>query len=146
MELYYLISRATIGATLPTERRLRFGGSELISPPDSSGTERRRGPRFPFVAPAEITVTRSGAKLSARTKQLSLYGCYIDLENPPPVGAEIIVKISTETDYFEAHATVVNSEPDRGIGVSFRNVSRHYVPTLQRWLTEALRRATQTGE
>jgi PilZ domain len=104
--------------------------------------ENRRSPRYPFVARAEIgEVNDSGFRIHAQTTEISLNGCFLDMANPLPVGQQIFVKIFTASDYFEASATVVYSQPNIGIGVEFHDVSRHFQPTLQRWLLEGMRLA-----
>jgi hypothetical protein len=73
--------------------------------------------------------------------EIGMYGFYLDTPNPPPVGAQIAVKIFKGTDFFETAATVAHSQSNRGMGLKFRDVSRHFLPTLQKWLLEAMRAA-----
>jgi len=101
--------------------------------------ERRRTARFPFVADAEVAETTSKARLNVRVTEISLYGCYLDMVNPLPVGTPVFIKIFTPTDFFEASASVVYSHPNLGIGLTFRDVSPHFLPILQKWLLEAAR-------
>ncbi len=63
-------------------------------------SERRRAPRYPIIAEAEVTEIASETKLSARTSDLSLGGCFLDMLNPSPEGTEIAVRIS----YADRHA------------------------------------------
>jgi len=58
--------------------------------------------RCPFVAAAEVTDLRSGTRLSARTSELGLGGCYIDVLNPLPQGAAVHLKILRDQGVFEA--------------------------------------------
>jgi hypothetical protein len=83
----------------------------------------------------------SGFRIHARTTEISLNGCFLDMANPLPVGQRVFVKIFTASDYFEAGATVVFSQPNIGIGIEFHDVSKHFQPTLQRWLLEGMRLA-----
>src|SRR6266852_1865428 len=48
------------------------------------GSERRRAPRYPIIADAEVTEIASEAKLSARTSDLSAGGCFWKCWNPRP--------------------------------------------------------------
>lgn len=98
------------------------------------GEERRRIARYPFVANAEVVEETSGAKITARVSELSLYGCYVDMVTPFPKGTPVIVKIFTETEFFEAHGTVVYSHTHLGVGVTFRDVKPLYKTVLQKWL------------
>jgi len=114
------------------------------SPPNNpqNPAERRRTARFPFAANAELTETASGTRVNTRVTEISLYGCYLDMTNPPPVGTAVFVKIFTQADFFETAANVVYSHPNTGIGLAFHDVSKHFLPTLQKWLLEALRSTT----
>lgn len=107
--------------------------------------ERRRTARFPFVANAEVTDTASNTQIKARVSELSINGCYVDMINPLPVGTGVFIKIFTQTDFFETSASIVYSHPHLGIGLAFRNVSPHFVPTLQKWLREAVRSIAPPG-
>lgn len=101
--------------------------------------DRRRTPRYPFVATAEIVEQISGTPMPARVSDLSLYGCYVDMPNPLPSGTHVYVKIFTDADLFEAGASVLYSHENLGMGLAFRDVKPHFLPTLQKWLLQALR-------
>jgi hypothetical protein len=101
--------------------------------------ERRKTARFPFVANCEVSEANSDARIKARVSEISLYGCYVDMLNPPPVGARVFIKIFTEADFLETSASVVYSHPNLGIGVTFRELGLHFMPVLQKWLLEAVR-------
>jgi hypothetical protein len=47
-------------------------------------SERRRSPRYPFFAAVELTESKSGARLKARTSNLGFNGCYLGTINPLP--------------------------------------------------------------
>ncbi|PYU33280.1 MAG: hypothetical protein DMG28_08515 [Acidobacteria bacterium] len=44
--------------------------------------DQRATDRYPLVISAEVTEGSTGARLSARTSDLGLRGCYIDMLNP----------------------------------------------------------------
>ena len=96
--------------------------------------ERRRTPRFPFIASGEVLDENSGSRLSIRVSDLSLHGCYLDTINPFPHGTPVQVKIFTDTHRFEAPATVVYSHTHLGMGVTFREVAPNHLGVLQSWL------------
>lgn len=100
-------------------------------------SERRRGARYPFGATAEVTNLSTEKTVTAQVSELSLYGCFIDMADPFPVGTQILVRISSEGQYFEGPGTVLHARPNSGIGVSFHDVPRQYVPTLKLWLIQA---------
>jgi hypothetical protein len=111
-------------------------GDEVMDTVDS---ERRRTPRFPFVASAEIVEISSGVRLDTRVSELSLYGCYLDMIVPIARGTLVLVRIFTETDFFEARANVVYSQTNLGVGLAFRDVRPQFLPVLEKWLQSAVR-------
>ncbi|MGC0773708.1 MAG: PilZ domain-containing protein, partial [Candidatus Acidiferrum sp.] len=64
--------------------------------------ERRRAPRYQFIADAEVVEIESGTTFSAKTGDLSLGGCFLDMLNPSPEGSEIRVTIIRENNRFVA--------------------------------------------
>jgi PilZ domain len=105
---------------------------------DARKVDRRRTPRYPFVANADFSDTLSGPRREGRVSDIGMHGCFIETPNPPSEGTQIFLKIFKETDFFEASATVVYSEPNRGMGLQFRDVKRLLLPTLQKWLLESM--------
>ncbi len=96
--------------------------------------ERRRAPRFTFVAAGEVLDENSGSLLPIRVSDLSLNGCYLDTINPFPGGTPVHVKIFTESHRFEAPATVVYSHIHLGMGIAFRELDSAHLTVLQNWL------------
>ena len=99
-------------------------------------SERRRAPRYPFIADAEVTEIASDTKLSAKTSDLSIGGCFLDMLNPSPVSTEIRVKISHASTTFTTLGRVVFILPSMGMGVVFTSVEDNQLATLQKWLSE----------
>jgi hypothetical protein len=100
--------------------------------------DRRRNPRYPFSGSIEMREGTSEDKRTARVKELSLNGCYVDTESPYPMGASLAIKLYTETEFFEAQASVVYSQPDRGMGLMFRETKPYYLMVLRKWLLGAM--------
>jgi hypothetical protein len=101
--------------------------------------EKRRTPRYTFIASAELIEERTDVRIATRVSELSLYGCYLDMMNPFPVGTLVLVKISAGDAYFQAKAKIIYAQPNMGAGVSFLEVDSQYQPALERWLDEAAR-------
>jgi len=102
-------------------------------------SERRRAPRYPIIADAEVTEIASETKLSARTSDLSSGGCFLDMPNPSPEGTEIAVRISRADSTFTARGRVVFVFPDTGMGVMFTSVPASQQAVLEKWLAELSR-------
>jgi Ribonuclease G/E len=101
--------------------------------------ERRKAPRKPLVLAAEVVELPRGAQLSARTSDVSRNGCYIDTLNPIPHGSQVRVRITHESETFEATARIVYVSYGLGMGVAFTEVAPEQRQKLDRWL-EALSR------
>jgi PilZ domain len=99
-------------------------------------SERRRAPRYQFVADAEVTETASETRLKGRTSDLSISGCFLDMLNPSPEGTAIRISISQGDTKFTALGRVVFILPNLGMGVSFTSVEPSQLAVLQKWLAE----------
>jgi len=99
--------------------------------------ERRRAPRFPLIASAEVIELQTNTRLRARISDLSLVGCYLDMTNPLPAGAEVTLNISHDEATLTALGVVAHSQPNMGMGIRFRDVQldQHEVlkKSLEAW-------------
>lgn len=99
-------------------------------------SERRRAPRYQFIADAEVEEIQSGTKFKAKTGDLSLGGCFLDLLNPAPEGTEIRIKIFRGNTHFTGLGRVIFVFPNLGMGVAFTSVEADHLATLEEWLKE----------
>jgi hypothetical protein len=97
-------------------------------------SERRRAPRYPIIADAVVTEIASDTQLPAKTSDLSVGGCFLDMLNPSPEGTEIEVRISYADTTFTACGRVVFTFPHMGMGVMFTSVEANQRLVLQKWL------------
>jgi len=95
------------------------------------GSERRRAPRYQFIADAEVVEVESGTKLKAKTGDLSIGGCFLDTLNPSPEGTEIRVTIWRGNTTFAAVGRVVFVFPNLGMGVTFTSLTPSHVAILE---------------
>jgi hypothetical protein len=123
-----------------------FGGIQdtilksFLSEGDPMTQERRRSERYPFFASAELIEDKSDERITTRLSELGLYGCYLDMMNPFPTGTSVLIKITEGQATFEAHAAVVYSQVNMGMGVAFRDVEERHLKLLQKWMTDAQNR------
>lgn len=96
--------------------------------------ERRRTPRIPFIASAEVLAEDAGSQLQVRISDISVSGCYVDTINPLPDGTSVQVRIFNNSQRFEAPATVIYSHAHLGMGLAFREVQSNSQTVLQNWL------------
>lgn len=98
--------------------------------------DRRRSPRFPFFAAAEITEIASSTKLTGRTSELSRFGCFMDMMNTLPLSTPVKLGITYEEQMFECAAHVTYTEPNIGMGVAFDEISLRDQRILEKWFSE----------
>jgi hypothetical protein len=99
--------------------------------------ERRRTPRFSFIAHAELREDASQVRVVSRVSELSLYGCYLDMMNPFPAGTMVTLRIVAGEETFESHAKIIYSTPNMGAGVVFLDIDPKYQTVLRHWLESA---------
>jgi PilZ domain-containing protein len=94
--------------------------------------------RCSFVASAEVTELDSGSstKLSARTSELGLGGCYVDTLNPFPDGTPVRVRILRDGGVFETNAKVAYCDQGFGMGLAFIEITPSQRAILENWLAE----------
>lgn len=96
---------------------------------------RRSADRVPLILVAEVTEVDSGARLSARTSDVSRTGCYIDTLNPNPSGTVVRVKLTREGEELELLARIVYVSPRLGMGVRFdESITPPQLAILDRWI------------
>jgi hypothetical protein len=98
--------------------------------------ERRSAPRHAMVLAADVIELPRGAKLNARTADISLTGCYIDTLNPVPQGSEVRVRITHGTETFVSLGRVVYVSYGLGMGITFINMEDDQRTRLELWFFE----------
>jgi hypothetical protein len=100
--------------------------------------------RCPFTATAEVTDLGTGTRLSGRTSELGIGGCYVDALNPFPEGAVVHLKIVRDQGVFETPAKVVYCHPKFGMGLSFGEMTPDHRLLLETWLVELITQLNPT--
>jgi hypothetical protein len=121
----------------PGDSALAVECASILSKGKAVDQERRRAPRFPFIASAEVLSESAGTRLAARISDIRASGCYVDTINPLMDGTAVRLKILTETQVFEAPATVVYSHTHLGMGLMFGQLLPKSQDVLQNWLPAA---------
>ncbi|HTT33407.1 MAG TPA: PilZ domain-containing protein [Methylomirabilota bacterium] len=100
--------------------------------------DRRRAPRYALIVLADITELTTGAKLHARTSDMSRTGCYIDTLKPLAKGSSIHVCFAHRGETVESNAKVVYVNAGLGMGIQFEEaISEDQWAVLDRWLEHA---------
>ena len=135
------------------KHRKRRQGSKPASPPTPkipsdvekpagpsvalAGADRRTHARYEFIAAVEVVVAKSGARIETLVRDLSQQGCYVDTNNPLPLGTVTAVCITQGAQLFEAGARVVYSRASKGMGLVFTAIEPEHLLTLETWLAES---------
>src|SRR5437764_12964717 len=72
----------------------------------TAAAERREARRYAFICPAELIDLAGSTRISARTADLSLRGCYIDTLNPLPLGTRVRLQLTKNGQRVEFRAEV----------------------------------------
>jgi|SRR5690242_5144141 len=109
---------------------------ELAPPkgPEAAAAERRDAPRYPFICPAELMDLGGDTRISARTAELSLHGCYIDTLNPFPQDTGVRLQLSKNDQQLEVQARVTVCHMGSGMGLMFERLTPEQNSILLGWL------------
>jgi hypothetical protein len=98
--------------------------------------DRRDAQRLPLIIAVEIVEVDSGARLAARTSDVSRTGCYVDTLNPTPTGTVVRVKFNHNGEQLDLLARIVYVSPRLGMGVRFdESITPEQLAVLDRWLS-----------
>jgi hypothetical protein len=118
-----------------TETKLRPSTSTPAAPSKAAlEAERRASQRFVLVASADVLDLNSGMRISARVADLSLSGCYMDCLSPLPVGSNLHLRISCNSQSVELKGAVRFSHSGLGMGVGFATLTPNELETIGRWM------------
>jgi PilZ domain len=101
--------------------------------------ERRRAPRCPLIASAEVIELTTNTHLRARISDLSFVGCYVDTTNFLPSGTEVRLHIAHKDTTFTALGVIAHCQPNMGMGVRFTDVQLDQHKILDKWLAALVR-------
>jgi hypothetical protein len=102
-----------------------------------SEEQRRRNPRYAFIANAELFEPSTRMRIATRVSELSMQGCYLDMLNPFPEDTIAQVKISAGNKVFETKVRVVYAHSNLGVGLVFMDPDPKNVEVLNSWIDEA---------
>jgi hypothetical protein len=102
-----------------------------------SEEQRRRNPRYAFIANAELFEPATRMRIATRVTELSVHGCYLDMLNPFPEDTMALVKISAGDRVFETKVRVVYAHSNLGVGLVFLEPDPKNVEVLKSWIAEA---------
>jgi hypothetical protein len=93
-----------------------------------------------LIADAEIVELRSNAKLTARTSDVSLVGCFMNSDRSFPQGSKVRLSLVRQEKSFTSLGVIVRTQPT-GMAVSFSEIKKDQQNELHRWLADTRRAA-----
>jgi hypothetical protein len=112
-------------------------GAPVSRPTTETAADRRANPRYAFHATAEVASIDTGRRSTARVRDLSQQGCYLDTDNPLALGTTAQVRMTKDTKSLELQGRVVYNQPGRGMGLMFTAVKPEHGGTLDAWINES---------
>jgi hypothetical protein len=101
---------------------------------EAATAERRDARRYPFICPAELMDLEGNTRISARTADLSLHGCYIDTLNPFPLDTRVRLRLAKNDQQLELQARVTACHMGSGMGLMFEHLTVQQNFVLLGWL------------
>ena len=98
----------------------------------SSGREQRRSPRFHCAGSAEFRVDGSDVRMWGTLSDISLHGCYVEMNNTFPVDTKVSLLLEAMGVRVRTHAVVRVSYPFLGMGLGFLKIEPAQLQQLKR--------------
>jgi hypothetical protein len=98
--------------------------------------DRRLASRNMLVASVEAEEIKSGMRISARTSDVSVYGCYLDTINTFSPGTPIRVHLTKANETVHSLAVVTYAHQGLGMGVAFTEINQDAREIIQRWIAD----------
>ena len=77
---------------------------------------------------------QSEKHISGHTKDLSLFGCFVETVTPFPDGTKVRLRMSRGETHIVAQGRVTYSRPNSGMGIAFVLIEPSSLPVLDGWL------------
>ena len=98
--------------------------------------ERRRAPRYPFVASVELVDLQSDIQSQERVTDLGLYGCGVTASKPFPIGIKLRVRITSKGSTFSTLGKVAYTTSNGDMGIVFAKTEANDQLILEKWISE----------
>lgn len=106
----------------PADAVARAGGAPPIAVDSHAWKERRQSPRLRCSGSAEIRTAGSDVRTWGTVTDVSLHGCYVEMNTTSPVGTKVDIVLKSFGLKIEASGTVRASYPFLGMGICFAEI------------------------
>jgi hypothetical protein len=97
-------------------------------------TERRKAPRFSCAGRIEMRVEGADYRTGGTLTDISLHGCYVEMNNTYPVGTKLNLELEVISMKVALSGEVRAAYPFLGMGISFGEIERKPLAQLQELL------------
>jgi hypothetical protein len=98
--------------------------------------DRRLTSRNSLVASVDAEESNSGMRISARTSDVSVHGCFLDTINTFSPGTQIRIHLTKANETVHSLAVVTYAHQGLGMGVAFTEISQDAREIIQRWIAD----------
>jgi len=106
----------------PADAVVRGGGEAPAAANSLAWKEKRQSPRLRCSGSAEFRTEASDARMWGTVTDVSLHGCYVEMNTPLPVGTKMDLVLKSFGIRIEAPGTVRASYPFLGMGICFAEI------------------------
>ncbi|HTU35803.1 MAG TPA: PilZ domain-containing protein [Candidatus Acidoferrum sp.] len=96
--------------------------------------EHHRAPRYPFLATLELTDVESEKQLTARTRDLNLFGCFAESAETFLADTKVRLRIVRGGAAVSVVGKVAYARPGSGMGIQFITIDPNGLRTLEEWV------------
>lgn len=128
----------------PNEDGFNYIGDEGNSGARFKGAEKRRSHRYKCEGNAELREEGRDVRTWATFRDVSLHGCYMEVQATYPVGTILQMKLDANGVQVETKGVVRVNYPYLGMGIAFREMSEPSVARLRELLSRISRRTVGT--
>lgn len=91
------------------------------------------------MATLELTDVKSEKQLTARTRDLNLFGCFAESTETFPADTSVRLRIQRAGLIASVLGKVIYARPGSGMGIQFVTIEPSSLPVLEDWLTDLRR-------
>jgi hypothetical protein len=121
--------------------------SSIVAPAAANSPglkERRRSPRFHCSGSAEFRPEGSDVRMWGTLTDVSLHGCYVEMNNTFPVGTRVSLTLQALDIHVRVEATVRVTYPFLGMGMCFSEIEPGQQIQLEQFLAALLGQSSLT--
>ena len=114
--------KGAVSEAAPADAVVRGGGEAPAAANSLAWKEKRQSPRLRCSGSAEFRTEASDARMWGTVTDVSLHGCYVEMNTPLPVGTKMDLVLKSFGIRIEAPGTVRASYPFLGMGICFAEI------------------------